>query len=796
MDELAAAASTTLAATGPELVWEAPLWGLCAGLAGLALAAAAARRTAALGYPPRAVALVAALRAVAVLVLAAILARPVWVRSEDLENRSTVVVLVDRSASMAIRDGDDGQTLDRLDRAREFLRERLAPALRDAGLGAVALLFADDARVADGPEIAAATPDGPETNLPLALRAALAAPAAKTPSPPRSNPDSISNSNSNPGPNTAPLAVVALTDGVSTAREGAGAAAAALARRGVPLVGIGVGSDKGARALALRELVAPGQSPPRTPFRVEVRLETTGEGAFAPFDLLLLRDGRLVQRRAVDPGANARSWNVGFEVSEDQPGVVEYAARLADPAIPGVRVVSDSARASVVVSEEGEIRTLYAQATLGWDYKFLKRATRDDPLLKFTGLSRTSDRSYLVQDGPAELSAGFLESVEKLAPYRVVILANYGPRDLNDAQRETLARFCGEYGGGLLLLGGPLEEWRGTSLERILPAAFSPAAALSRAGEPFRLAPTAEGLEQPALRIAEGDRNAAAWARAPVLRGFSRAESVKPGASVWAVAAPPGATPAGNRGVDGPPILISQSYGGGVVMVLATSSLWRWRLARDAEPRDFDRLVKQLIRHLGRGNREQYVLQLPDQDFAAGGRARFTVERRRRPGDAAADDDAPNPAAAAAATVSIVVERPDGSEEPPRALELAPGALATLEFPTERPGIHRVRVLDPAGGLLAARDVDVRERNPELERSARDMESLRQWAALTDGRALRIEDCDDPAAIVELVRERAEAARAAADPVRSPAWPRPEIFALLLCALCGEWISRKRWEMP
>ena len=71
---------------------------------------------------------------------------------------------------------------------------------------------------------------------------------------------------------------------------------------------------------------------------------------------------------------------------------------------------------------------------------------------------------------------GFPNSLEELAPFRVLILSNLRPSDLTPAQQEILARFCGEMGGGLLLIGGQATfdvSWQSSRLEQLLPVVFA-----------------------------------------------------------------------------------------------------------------------------------------------------------------------------------------------------------------------------------------------------------------------------------------------------------------------------------
>ena len=129
----------------------------------------------------------AALRGIALLLLVFLAARPVWMSREPRASATrSVMLLMDRSESMSLEERDTT----RYQQALVFLRERLLPALRGAGLPVQALLFDQGTELADGAKLSSATPNGKRTNLGGAVAQALASAAQP------------------------PLAVIALTDGI------------------------------------------------------------------------------------------------------------------------------------------------------------------------------------------------------------------------------------------------------------------------------------------------------------------------------------------------------------------------------------------------------------------------------------------------------------------------------------------------------------------------------------------------------------------------------------------------------
>jgi hypothetical protein len=254
------------------------------------------------GQPWPRIAVFLLLRGTALLGLAILAGQPVWVNvtKSPPEQRDTVVLLVDGSASMSL---DDFGAV-RAAQMSKFAHEALLPALRRAGLRARTFLFAEDASEIDSSTIGDAPPEGEQTNLAGGIVRALS------------------------GAHAPPLAVIALTDGAANDARENGRALSALVESEVPFIGIGFGSEIGVRTLALRQAVAPPRFPPRQEFNVSAQLEMNSDREMPPFDLLLLREGKVVDRKSISAGKGQRIWLESFAVREEEEGVRTYTLHL------------------------------------------------------------------------------------------------------------------------------------------------------------------------------------------------------------------------------------------------------------------------------------------------------------------------------------------------------------------------------------------------------------------------------------------------------------------------------------
>ena len=704
----------------------------------------------------RQIAVTGGLRAIALLLLLALAARPIWKAPED-ENppRKYVALLVDRSESMSLRDHE----LSHFQQAIEFARTGLLPAVQDIDVEVEPFLFAADAELSDGGKLATATPDGKQTNLARAIVRSI----VETENP--------------------PIAVVALTDGITNEDGDNARAISALLENHVPFVGIGFGQETGTRILTLERVVAPSVASPKQQFRVSARLRATGEGELPRFDLLLLRDGQFVEKKTVNAGPGARVWQESFHVRESDEKLHRYSVQLLPPNDESLKCPNTESSVAVRIADEKELRVLFLQGGLTWDYKFIRLALMDDPTVKLSGLSRTASQSDFFQnvDNAAELVGGFPSTIEELSAFRVVVLANLRSGDLTRQQQELLSQFCREYGGGVLMIGGAKTfdaSWKRSRLEQLLPVRFATLPGRARNSRPFRLRITDSALEHPVFQVTDDGTSRDVWNSLPTFTQYAHVESAKPGAQIWAVH--PDAVSADDQRV----LMAVQRYGAGLSGVICVQNFWRWRLAKESNTDHFDRFWRQLLRHLAEGGQKTLAIRLPDQQLQPNANIRVVVERRP---DASAIDTV-------VVQYDVKVTDEDKDVVAEHSIALAPDQSSEFSFIVDESGLYTISATDAGNVIHATRSIEINDIDQEFLYTARSMENLRQWASLSDGIAVRAEDCSDPGELIEQLRATIEGTKRQKE-IHQPAGINGWMLALLLGCLCLEWAYRKRWGL-
>ncbi|MBI2898684.1 MAG: hypothetical protein HYY17_00720 [Planctomycetes bacterium] len=488
------------------------------GVGVLALSAFAYRRALAIrdygAWTPRFLLL---LRIVAGVLLATLVVNPV-VRFDRAQKESQrIVVLVDTSRSMSVRDTPGGAT--RLETAVRILdREKLLEKLSKVATVEV-VAFDAGARPADLKQL---LPAGEGSDLAGAVTRSREA-----------------------KDRAALCATILFTDGCET-----GAASVANVPSGAPVYAVGLGSVAEALAdlpdLAVTDVRVDRQALLHTQIEVRVTVRATNlAGQRAAVQIV--RGEKVLAQQTVETGKGAQEVVLRFTAAE--PGLFEFEAKVLPH--PSEKIVENNSRFFAMRIMTQKLRVLYYEGTPRWSYKFLTRELKRDPNLAMDAFLRTNlDRGY--QTGSA---AGLPEGREALRRYDCVILGDVRGQDMTPAQAAALRDYVSEDGGGLVVLGGK-ESFAPSGLPALGLAALLPvdlAGAREQSGA-FAVAPTPEGIVHPAFT---------GLMRFPPLDGMYSVGGVRAGAQVLAKA--------GDL-----PFAISHRYGTGRVFLCASDADWKW----------------------------------------------------------------------------------------------------------------------------------------------------------------------------------------------------------------------------
>jgi hypothetical protein len=580
-----------------------------------------------------------------------------------------------------------------------------------------------------------------------------------------------------------PAAIVLLTDGVATDGVPLAEAAQAARGRGVPLLAVGVGSDRAPRDAEIADVLVDDVVFVDDLVGFTVQIKSTGLAGEAS-EVTLQRDGEPapLAKQTITLGPDGEAQTVFLTHRPTTAGEVVYDVEVA---AHGDETNRDNNRVRRTVTvRDAKIRVLLAFGYPSYEFRFLKTLLERDPTIELSTFLQDADPEYAEQDRTALRS--FPLARDELFEYDVLLLGDLDPRLLPRSVWPELTKFVREKGGGAVFIAGPrFLPWSYGDVPDVAPLLPFELAAIPAGGGPlsanvsrgFVVRPAPLGMQLPPLQL--GDTPAETdqiWSNLPALYWLAELDQWKPTAQV--LAEHPVHTTSRGRHL---PVIVGQFVGAGKVWFHATDSTWRWRIG--VGDVYFARYWVQTIRYLARSKLTSgrgAELSTDRREYQCGEpvavRLRFRDERL-----APADDE-----------VTVLVETP-GEARQQLALHRSPTLRGLFEGSLANLGEGRYELLaaEPqASGTVPTTQFAVLAPAGEMARTAMDRATLVAAAEATRGKFYKIEEAN------RLVDELPRGRRV---PIESLApleiWNRWWVLATFLLVLVGEWILRRRLGM-
>jgi hypothetical protein len=511
---------------------------------GAALLAWLYRRERKLVSPPVGLFLTAFRIALVIMLFFTLLA-PVISTQTTRTTKDSLLLLVDQSRSMAIRDDPRGPT--RAEQVRKVFDAVLLNKLQSTSqlrayrFGASATTF-DTREPWAGPEDVA-------TDLGRPTATALSDLAAERVG-----------------------AVVMVSDGGHNRGSNPMEVAGKLAERQVKLFTIGVGPATPPKDIAVTEVASSGLVFAGDEALATVAVTSSGfRGQRVP--VRVLQDGKPIGESVLTPGADpSRDTAV---VSFRPKGDGSQLLCIEIPPQLGEANVENNTRPFRVQVLKDKLRILLIESQPRWEFRYLKNdLLRDKPVELTTILLAEPDHPPV----PTSRQDWF--------KYAVIILGDITPGQLPPAAEQQLESFIADNGGTLIVIAGRRgmpAAWRNQRLADLLPVV--PTAEPSE-GKELHLQLSAAGREHPITHLVpDPAANERLWSELPPFHWQWPVASTKPAATTLLTTA-------------ASPLLVSQYYGIGKVLFLGSDNTWRWRFKVADE--NFHRFWGQIIRWAAR----------------------------------------------------------------------------------------------------------------------------------------------------------------------------------------------------
>jgi hypothetical protein len=775
----------------------------------------------------------ATLRTLLIVLVAVLLAGPQLVRSDETIEPDTLLVMLDRSASMQIEDEmeprvvtaassegagsttlsdnrrvsrDDAMHAALLAQAELFDESALARNRRIVWKGFAERAFPIDPPLAEpGDERIAA--DGIAT----ALRSAIDQTVREQAGRPISG-------------------IVLITDGRSPEAIGP-AFLAGLQQQSIRIFPVALGADQLPMDLAIARIDPPEIAFVKDAVPVSVVVEKLGGDSGLENDaeqlaktLVELYDtvtGEVFDRRSMEGAAFGQP--ITLEARSERMGEATWAIRVLYNPQDREKIDEDSTAIASSSEElnlanniqtftvemiDRPIRVLYIEGYPRWEYRYLKNMLLREQSIDSSMMLLSADRNF-AQEGDTPI-ARLPESMEEWQRYDVVILGDVSAEVLSVEQQRDLYRLVAQRGRGLLWIGGSQntpQSWAATALADLLPMR-NVESVYGQAGRfSVRPTPLAEALSVLQLTINDVETNVdtLGWPDGlSPLRWIQSFDQLKPTAEVLAVSSEAsliesnGVTTGNDPAITmpgestGQPLVTRLRFGSGQSLYVATDETWRWRFGRGEVY--FERFWVQLVRMLGRASatrgEEQARLEVSSRQVPIGSTVVVDVTIR----DGALLENPPD-------LLSVSVESQgagDQSNAPiSEQLELrpAPGSdeangerRYTARWTPTRAGRPTLRVIDPSlAGLGLQVQVEVVSPDDELRRVEADPQRLAELAEATGGQVIALNNLKqlaEPGVLLNLSRRMV-------NDVTEPIWNSMLALALVVGLVTLEWVGRK-----
>ena len=696
--------------------------------------------------------LLSGLRAVTLILLIAILLRPVVLVPPAAAHNSLLPVLVDISRSMRLTDGE-GRS--RLDRAREIVRDLQAQVADEYQIEL--LTFGEALAPGDVDQMAA-----------TARRSDLSGALADLAD--RHRRERVA-------------AVIVLSDGGDTSPQDRDAVARMV---DAPVLAVGMGRAETSRDREVLNLTAGEPLLAGASIDLSVSAISAGFGT-DPVELRISANGRPIEVRRVTPPADGAPIHEVFTVSPSPDAATVYAIEI--PAADGELAAENNVRSVLVPAQTGRRKILMVEGAPGYEHTFLKRALAQDPGLDVDAVVRKGqnddgrDTFYVqaAQGRVAALASGYPAKRSELFVYDAIIFGNIEADFFTREQLELTAAFVAERGGGLLVLGArsfDRQGLSGTPLEHVLPIDLADRrATVALASNPLDTAPphssalTPDGALHPATRLAVTTAESRQrWAQLPALASVAPIGGPRPGAQVLVVAT------GGDGGTQ--PLIAAQRYGQGRSLVFAGEASWRWRMLRPATDHSYETIWRQLARWITAGSASPVAIAAMTPTVP-GVTERISVTVRD-------EDFAP----VANAQVSLAMTAPNGEARLlTPALSSPQDGRYAVAARFDQPGVYRLEATATRAGVrigAASRQVLVGGADLEMAQPRLNETVLKRLAAETSGRYL---PADRAGELPSLLRESRVDAGV---PEPRELWHNGWSFLALVALLSAEWLLRRR----
>jgi uncharacterized membrane protein len=553
----------------------------------------------------------------------------------------------------------------------------------------------------------------------------------------------------------------------------------------VPVFTVGLGEPEGFVDLRIAELKAPEFAFRGRELKLDVTLRATGlKGKTVP--LYFNRGRNLITSRSVSIDADAFEQKVTLSFTPKELGTHSFS--LALPVQAGEQISQNNQRELKVDVQRDKLRVLTLSGAPAWNYRFLRMALKQDPLIDLVSFVflRTPTDSVDVPDSRLSLIPFPIDDIflDELKNFDVIVLDDFSHRSyFNPVYLERVRDFVRD-GGGLAMFGGVRGFDSGgygeSALKEVLPVELDGKGSYQN-GASLRPALTAAGKAHPVTRLLPDPRsNEETWSKMPPLTAYNQVRASRGETLV---------TTSGDGASAALPLLTVGRFGKGRTLALMSDGAWRWNFVaagnRDT-PQNHLKLIRQSIRWLAQEPSFEQVQIRPIAPVKPGEKA--TIKLR-----VLNDDFTP----ARQAAVQLRVFGPEGD---PVILSAAGGEDGefTAEYTPVKEGAYRVEADATSAGKTLGKDragFSVAYPYGENDDGQPRLDLLKQIAETSQGEYFSISEWSEKSLETIAAKLEKHTPSSIIEQRQTKLWSTLWPFAMILAFLSVEWWMRRKWGM-
>ena len=548
-----------------------------------------------------------------------------------------------------------------------------------------------------------------------------------------------------------------------------------------PVFAVGVGDTEGFTDLRIARLGAPEFAFRGREFKIELTVQAFGlKGKSVP--LLFNRGKNLISTRAIAIDADPFEQKITLSFTPKDLGTHVFSVSL--PAQPGEQITQNNQKEFKVDVRRDKIRVLTLSGSPAWNYRFLRMAMKQDPLIELVSFVflRTPTDTVDVPENQLSLIPFPIDDIflEELKNFDLVVLDDFSYRAyFNPVYLERVRDFVRD-GGGLAMFGGTRAFDSGgygdSALREVLPVELDGKGSYQARG-PLQAVLTPAGKKHPITRLLPDPKsNEEAWAKLPPLTGMNQVRAVRGETLLTAN--------------DGAPLLAIGRYGKGRTLALMSDDAWRWNfiaVGNHETPQNHLKLIRQAVRWLAQEPAFEQVQLYPIPSAQPAEKVAIKLKVLN-------DDFTP----ARQASIQLRVISPEGE---PTLVSTSPDGEEgeySGDFTPTREGTYQVEAEASAGGKMLGRaksSFSAAFSYGETDDGLPRLDLLKQIAEASKGEYISIDDWNDKTFDKIAARLEAIAPSEIVEQRQTRLWSNLWPFGVILVLLSIEWWMRRKWGL-